>query len=514
MAVIRYDQANQSLEEQKVVHKKGCYEFIATDKPCIFKVISKQGGYLVTLHKGRKKVWDDKAKTYKVKSQNTVKHVLNEKEAIALLREVEDYRAGKTQGKGRFDEKYNMKQLIADYQQSTRFLSLSERYKEYQINIFGHLLDYFTGEHDKFTSDLSTRDIEDYFYFQLQSGDRSVLRYENGEPVRSGKGLSPNTLDKHKSILKIIINFAMSCGDKYGISNNFVENAEIPKIKVEGYEKPLNHIPYHANTLTLEELNITLQDAIENEPDHSIVFLIALGALGGLRTSEIAGLKIGHFYHDNRMTFNEEVMKKYNYDVDYYKNNHELMFIHEAIKIIYNKEVTELPKGIHPRMVAIPDFLRKAADYMMNQRNQICNIAGVNPPSGTSRMYNPLVNDLKGTYIAKRKIYKKWIEYQHRRNRRLQLQEKEPIKILKMHELRHTHVTLLERAYPGDLSISWNVGHLIPINNTTKEYAHEPQPDRTKIIEYFDQNIKVDWSKAQDIKRKFKINKSGHLIVV
>lgn len=516
MAVINYfkekpEQSNNS--EQLKIKKKGCYEIVDTQYPCIKKVVSKQGGYLVNVHLGRTKVWDEKKQAYRIKANNTVKHVFTEKEALKVLQDVQQFREGDRSNKNQFVGKYTLKQLMEDYKNSSRFKGLTDTYKYYQENIMKHVLEYFQKENDKYTCDITTNDIERYFEYELEHGNMDIIDRKGDEIIRKDGGISVNTLPKHKSVLKAIFKFAISCGDKYGVKNNVVVYAEIPKIRVEGYEKPTNNIEYHAKTLTLEELNITLQDAIENEYDHSIVLLIALGAIGGLRCSEITGLKIGHFFHNELINFDEKIMQKFQYSTEYYKQHEELMFICEAVKTINKKEVTELPKMGHPRITAIPRVLREAVEYALKQREDIYLQANKEIRSD-ERIYVPLNNLLRGTYIKAKKVKKRWDEYQARRNRRLKLAGKEPIQILTLHELRHTHVTLLEGALPASLSISWNVGHLIPIKNATSRYAHEPEPKRDEIIKFFDDNIKVDWSRKYNNGETFKDNKfngSGHL---
>jgi ABC-type Fe3+ transport system substrate-binding protein len=97
-----------------------------------------------------------------------------------------------------------------------------------------------------------------------------------------------------------------------------------------------------------------------------------------------------------------------------------------------------------------------------------------------------------------------------------------PIPVIRYHDLRHTHASLLSDELPVK-KISRNMGHVIhgegQVNNTTtKVYIHDREPDRWDIINYWDSHIKIDWDKALRVDinapgNKAHVNGSGHLVI-
>ena len=100
-----------------------------------------------------------------------------------------------------------------------------------------------------------------------------------------------NTIKKHKTALVAIWDYMIKEGT-YGVSTNVPAMRVTPlvTIKVGNKKKKVRYIPPTKTILTLEHLNIMINDALENEFDRSIAVMIALASIGGLRRSEIAGL--------------------------------------------------------------------------------------------------------------------------------------------------------------------------------------------------------------------------------
>ena len=109
---------------------------------------------------------------------------------------------------------------------------------------------------------------------------------------------------------------------------------------------------------------------------------------------------------------------------------------------------------------------------------------------------------------------------QIRRNKRMIDQGLEPIDLIRLHDLRHTHSILAKRVVPT-WHISDNMGHKLPevLNNTTtKFYWLDRHPDRDNIIKFFDEIININWDEAMNIpinrdNGKISINGSGHLVI-
>lgn len=329
-----------------------------------------------------------------------------------------------------------------------------------------------------------------------------------------------NTLGKHKCALKKLWQFMID-SKNYGVTENIVPSARLPKVEVsiDGKKKKTSKIEYHPRSLTLDELNYTLNDALQNEFDRSVAVMIALASIGSLRHSETLGLRLGKFMHDEYMAVTDAALKEGGFDRRYYEEHDNLMLIDTAIMHIGSEDVEKLPKGDKVRISAVPDCLKKIVEYAMEQRREIYGVTGREIDS-EENVYVPLINIIDNRPLNSQKMGRKWKEYQERRNKRMIKAGLEPIPLVRYHDLRHTHSNLLK--YIIQWQVSYNMGHKVVMpdmdNTTTREYWNDRWPERRDIIEYFDTHIKIDWDKAlrQPINREgsvLKLNGSGHLVV-
>ncbi|MBO5386857.1 MAG: hypothetical protein J6A59_01760, partial [Lachnospiraceae bacterium] len=331
-------------------------------------------------------------------------------------------------------------------------------------------------------------------------------------------GISVNTLGKHKTAMKNLWEFMID-SKNYGVTENVVLKARVPKevLEVDGKTVKVSKVQFNPRSYTVEELNYTLNDALQNEYDRSIVLMIAMAAIGGLRHSEVVGLKVGKYKHDELMCVTDAAFNYAGYDRKYYEEHEELMLIDEAIMKVRGKEVVKLPKGERIRITAVPNCLKEIVEYALEQRQEILDITGKKLESN-AQLYLPLVNILEGRALNTEKMGRKWTDYEKRRNKRMEKDGLEPIPHVRYHDLRHTHGNLLKIEVPA-WEISCNMGHLIPDANTTKKvYWNDRQPFREHIINFFDSNIKLDWDKAlrksiNDEDMLLHISSNGHLVI-
>ena len=497
------------VDEVKIKHS-GKYDYIDTKYEGIKKIINGKGGYLVFLDYGKKDVFDaDKGSIIK-KQNKTAKRVDTIKEAQKLRAEAELIRSG---GDVRTldGHKLTIGDAIEDYKSTARFQGLNPNYIQMQEVVFRHVLEYFTGIEPR---RITSIDIENYYLWQMENGNRTLTK--KGEEKKNTT-LSLNTINKHKSVMKMFFDYMIE-SKKYGVKENVVVVAKLPTVTVDiaGKKVVKKKIEYNPRSLTLEELNYTLNDALQNEFDRSIALFIALASLGSLRRGEIVGLKIGKFYHGDYMCVHDDIFKETEYDKDLYINNPNVMMIDTAINYVRGKTYVKLPKCDIIRVSAIPNELRNIADYYMEQRKEIYDIIGKEIMS-TDYLYYPLVNLIKGSVPVTTRMTRKWVEYQKRRNKRMIKQGLQPIPEVRLHDLRHTHSNILKENVPAS-QISYNMGHCMPDANTTKRvYWNDREMKRDNIINYFNDNIKIDWSKVLRKKindsDKIKLNGSGHLVV-
>lgn len=131
----------------------------------------------------------------------------------------------------------------------------------------------------------------------------------------------------------------------------------------------------------------------------------------------------------------------------------------------------------------------------------------------------PVINVIKGEIMNGEKLTRRWREYQKRRNKRMVKAGMEPLPLIRFHDLRQTHSNLLKNVLMPEWETSFNMGHMIPNRNTTKnDYWSDRIPHRDEIIDFFDKNIRLEWDKA--LKGHIgtggtiaQINNSGQLVV-
>jgi integrase len=247
---------------------------------------------------------------------------------------------------------------------------------------------------------ITVNDIEAYYNYQLHRGNLTCAKKRKDGQVSkkevsksNPEGISVNTLSKHKTALKQLWKFMIK-KQCYGVTTNVVIYSEIPKVEIviDGKTIKTRKIQPKQTPLSLEQLNYTLNDAIQNEHDRSIALMIALGAIGGLRRGEAVALKIGRYYHDERMLLGEEMWQLNDFKQirQYYEELNELILIDEAIR---HDRVDKLgfPKNDIIRMVGKPKCLDEIVEYAMEQRIQITNALGCKIRSD-ERLYLPMIN--------------------------------------------------------------------------------------------------------------------------
>ncbi len=499
----------------KEIHTTGKYQYVSTNNEGIKKVVSSQGGYLVFLDYGRKQKVNKKTGELQYKQDKSLKRVDTLKEAKALRREAEEIREA---GIKRKPSKVYFNEMVEDYKQTAEWKDSTESAKDHYNNYFRHLCDFFVDIQPK---DITKIDIETYFLWQLERGKRPTAKKNKDGSVSKKEGISVNTLAKHKCAMKKLWNYMVD-SKKYGVTENIVPPARLPKVEIsiDGKKKKVSKIQYHPRSLTLEELNYTLNDAAQNEFDRSILLMAALAAVGSLRHSETLGLRVGKLMHDKYMAVTDEALGEGGFDREYYEMHDNLMLVDTAIVHIGSHDVEKLPKGDKVRVSAVPECLKKIVEYAMEQRKEIYGIIGKEIESN-EKVYMPLINIITGRPLSSQKMGRKWKEYQERRNKRMAEAGLEPIPVIRYHDLRHTHSNLLKRDVM-QWEISYNMGHVVIAsgmdNTTTRVYWNDREPCRKDIIDYFDKNINIDWDKALSKPingkgSKVTVNGSGHLIV-
>ena len=488
---------------------KSKYDSVEKIESSIFKVTKgKAVKYIAVCDYGRQPKLDRKTGKMLLKQVKTELSFLTLKEARKAKADAVKARSIAVNTSGIRSKKFC--DAVEDFKNSSRYRELDKSYQDHFINYINHMVDFF-GEREVDT--ISVVDMDNYYVYQLERGNLDSAKRNKDGTVNKKEGISVNTLAKHKTGAKRIWEFMIDA-KVYGVTENIVERSRIPKVEIniDGKRKKVSKVPFHPRSLTLDELNYTLNDAIQHEFDRSVAVMIGLAAIGSLRHSEVIGLQIGKWKHDEYMEISPEIWDYSCYDKELYQNDSSVIMIDTAIM----SNETKFPKYNTVRVVANPEPLQKILDYAMEQRLEALKLTGRELTSKDS-VYLPLINIIDGRELNSQKLSRKWSEYQGRRNKRMEKEGLEPIPHIRYHDLRHTFSDLT-KAYAFEWERSYNMGHKVKGDNTTNRvYINDRSMDRRNIIKFFNENIKIDWEKAMQKSISNKggavyVNGSGHLV--
>ena len=502
------------IPEGAVVKKSGPYEIIDTPNEGIKRIVNKSGGYLVTLDYGRVMKTNSKTGLRQLKQDKTVKVVKTLAEAKKLRAEAEVIRKNRKKYgpeaslEGHKTDRITLQHAVEMYKKEGDYRDLREAYQRHINNYLNHILDYFK---DFEPCKITAIDIENFYHYQLEHGNKDQNK------KKTTPGVSINTITKYKTAMIKVWDY-MIISKKFNVSENIVKYTKIPKvtITVDGLEKKVSKIPHIGSSLSVEQLNITLNDLAQNEFDRSLLMMVALASIGGLRRGEIAALELGKYYHDELMEISDEIYNYSGYNKKYYEQNNNLFMVSASVERVGNEERKKLPKFDKIRVVGKPKVLDEIIEYCMEQRKEVNAIIESDFES-SDQLYLPLLNIIRREKVHAEKISRKWEQYQVRRNKRLQKAGEEPLPIITLHELRHTHANLLKFDIP-EWQISLNMGHKLRGNTTSTVYWDDREPHREPIIKFFEDKIKIDWDKVMRRKinmedSQVRIMKNGQLII-
>lgn len=395
------------------------------------------GKYVVSLDLGREIITDPKTGKRKERQKKSTRVVSTLKEAKALIGENNASKRHKriTGATG----KVYIENVINDYK--ARYYDdedkgWSESYKLQKNSQHKHFINYF-GNMD--LRKVDTADIEDYFLY-----------------CQNDIGLCANTIQKHKSHLVDLWKFMKKNFSKYGIKKNIVLDADYGNIQ-----------KYVATPLKLERLNTLLNQCLL-EDDRSTLMMVGLPALASCRRSEVCGLKRSK--------------------VDFVKKE---ILIDNARVQLGTKFIEKLPKGDKTRVSCICDVLEKFFELTYEQQEEWSQ--GHQLKCG-EYVYLTKTNIVHDYLPQPGKVSRRFRELQVRINKRLAEANKEPFPEMRIHDLRHTFISiLLNSGKVNPFQVYGCAGHAIDDNTSTSVYWHD-QGDRQEIIDFWNENLKIDFS--------------------
>lgn len=310
------------------------------------------------------------------------------------------------------------------------------------------------------------------------------------------KGFGYKSITKIKSTLSSVFRFMIGAPETYGIERN---PCLIPDLNIKAPKPKRGIDKFEPRPLTKEEVNITINDLLMYEDDRAILAMFALGVIGGLRRSEMAGLTKARFYAEKDKMLIKEVITKGEHSRNVEK---------------------DCTKDGTFRYVARPKILTQIIEYCMEQTASLQDYRSIKDIPDTDRIVRPVRELLTGRETKVDKLRERWSDYQVRRNRRLVNRGENPVEIVRLHDLRHTHAHLLAQEIPS-IFISQNMGHSLGSERTattTEKVYLQDTNDRKKVNGFWNNKetcpIKLNWENRNKLiltTENTSINSSGHI---
>lgn len=419
----------------------------------------KTWSYEVTIDYGRKEVYDEKKKKY-VKKQdkaNRTFKTLGEARAwkhTAELRKTEAKMKATTISKKGYKLVEVADEFLEVMRERQKKGKLSESYLE-QLRIqTDHFKKFFTGERTTYVKTIQTAQIEEYFAFEEKEG-------------RSRK-----SIQKYKTHLKQIWNYMLKDKVKYDVSENVVEGAEITAPKSE----------YKAAALDYKQLNTLISEACSLE-DPTFLYIVVMSMTQGLRRGELCGL----------------MWKDINWETKRVK------ICHNRVQLV-TKDTVKLPKREKVREI---ELHKVGYDTLKLYKEWQESILG-RPVEESAFVMQWEINLLQDYVCHTGKVSRKWKEiYAYLNNCRTKA-KKEEIPYGRIHDGRHTYITLLLHGIKKDddsiiapasfFQVYESAGHTLPraMQNVSNTVYSEDKGDRWDITRFWNEaiyiNVSEEWA--------------------
>lgn len=419
-------------------------EYRATDYPGIKQRIS-DGKYLAVIDLGRQPKLDKKTGQMVLKQCKTQKIFSTLKEAKAYQGANNKVKA--TQKVSRVSGKVTFSSAIADYD-AKYSANWGAAYTAQKRNQERRMIAYF-GDTD--VRKIDTLAIESFFEW---------CRTPNEVYTTS---LGNNTIEKYKTHLNDLWKF-MKKGRKYGITENVVTDADVGTIE-----------KFEASILTVEQIKYLLWYVIHCEKDYSVVSMLAIPALTGLRRGELCGLRWK--------------------DIDWEKK---VIDVAQQRMQAGSKTIVKVPKmgddngtsrfEKRQRYAALPDILANLLKSVKAQQTQFMG----HEPDPEDYVYRTKMNMVRGDLPRPGKVSLRFSELQNRCNKVREIQKLDPLPVIRLHDLRHTFISLCINGGVDQLKVSANCGHRNEdrhLSTTVKNYWHDDS-NREEIREFIDHTFK------------------------
>lgn len=427
--------------------------------------------YEVTISYGRQEVYDEKLKIHRKKEIQERKTFYNLDDAIQWRNSNQSRKIEAKQKKVTYQKQGAkfMDAAEAYYQEMEKMVQKGKKAESYleQLRIqTDHFRKFFNGERTTYVKSIDTKQIEDYFLFEEENGAAKA------------------SITKYKSHLKAIWKYMLKDRATYGVTENVVVNAEItaPKSK------------YKAVALNYKQITELIQEACKLD-DPTFLYMVVFSMTQGLRRGELCGL-----------------MWK---DIDFVMNR--VTICHNRVQLS-TKDTTKLPKRDKVREIELhklgSDTIRLYKEWQESILGR-----GVRPDEFVMQWE---INLLQQYNCHTGKVSRKWKEIFTRINKAREKEKKELIPYGRLHDGRHTYITLALQGVRKDdgtivspasfFQVFQSAGHSLPksMQNTSTTVYNEDVGDRWDVTRFWNDVIEIDvaetW-KSEQIRRKVEYSK-------
>lgn len=419
--------------------------------------------YEVKIDFGRQEVYSKKKGTFITRQDKRTKSFKTLEEAQRFKALQLEAKSGKVEIVSEEDKLKKKKHKFADiadefYKTRVKLYEqgkISESYlQQYRIQT-EHFKKYFNKKDNTYIEDFDTNTIEQFYDFKEEND-----------------GKSRNTLIKYRTHLNQIWSYIVKNKKKFGTFYNVVADSQITTKRTE----------YEALALDYKQLTELIIEACQLE-EPAFLYLVVYSMTQGLRRGELCGLKWE--------------------DVDF--NTKQINIVHNRVQI-GTGENKKLPQNNKPRMI---EMHKAGYDTLILYKEWQEKILGrpVQPDEYVLQWEINLVQD----YVCHTgKVSRKWKEIYNGINKTRKKAHKESIPYGRLHDGRHTYLTLAENGVkkddgtiiyaPNYIQLYESAGHELPklLQNTSNQVYNQDFGARWEVSEFWDKLLDVDIANAWD----------------
>ena len=413
----------------------------------------KKFSYEATADFGRVEVYDEKLKKFVKKQDKRRKTFKTLAEARIWLHQIEVQKAEAKEKKVVFkNEGIRLVDVADEFLELKRKQAKKGKIKDSYIEQLriqtDHFKRFFNGERTTFVKTIQTAQIEEYFEFEEK------------------KGISRKSIEKYKTHLKQIWDYMLKDKVRYGVSENVVIGAEISAPQKE----------YKASALDYKQLNELIIEACSLE-DPSFLYLVVMSMTQGLRRGELCGL----------------MWKDINWET------RRVTICHNRVQLV-TKDTVKLPKREKVREIE----LHKAGYAVLTLYKEWQEAILGRPVAPDDFVMQWEINLLQNYVCHTGKVSRKWKEIYAYINKCRKKAKKEELPYGRIHDGRHTYITLLLHGIEKDdksiiapasfFQVYESAGHTLPraMQNVSNTVYNEDKGDRWDITRFWNEAIYTD----------------------